>query len=195
MATQPPRTFPVLFNFDWSRSEGSARFDPETSELTMRVRHGGPVWGLLADTSEDTKLMSLGVQVRRQEILPDDPRVTFLLERIDEELEAVDAIPTGRVYGDSSGVVAQPEEQWADGSDRLPNRHTTWHLIYDPERRATELRSMRSTVEMFAGIASNPARLTDAHLHALHHTLMVTAIRPLLAIWSSDPDFRTEWLH
>jgi hypothetical protein len=193
---QPPRTFPVLFDFDWSRPDGSARFDPETGELTMRVRRGA-VWALLADASEDTRLMSLGFQRLQQELLPDDPRVTFLLERIDEEIAAVETIPTGRVYGDTDGWVEQPTEKWADGEDRLTNRHTNWHLIYDPERRATELQSMRAMVEMFGGLASNPARLHDAHLHSLYSTLRVTTIVPLLKIWADDedPDFRTEWLH
>lgn len=53
------------------------------------------------------------------------------------EAERMAALHTGRVYADDNGpdrmsCIAVADEQWADGSDRLPNHHNYWTLIHDP---------------------------------------------------------------
>lgn len=48
------------------------------------------------------------------------------------EREQLAALAEGglRIYVDDDGCVSKPIEQWADGSDRLPNHHNNWHQVF-----------------------------------------------------------------
>ena len=70
----------------------------------------------------------------------------FLLARIAER-EAVAKLATGRIYVCDDGHIEIPWEQWDDGSDRLPNHHTSWWSVYDPARVLAECAAQRAIIE------------------------------------------------
>jgi hypothetical protein len=71
--------------------------------------------------------------------------IEFLEARIAED-EEVTELSTTRVYVDDDGCVDTPTEEWADGTDRLPNHHNTWWLIYDPKRARAECAAKRRII-------------------------------------------------
>ena len=104
----------------------------------------------------------------------------FLLARIEDD-EKTARRPTGRVYADDDGCVATPEDEWADGSDRLPNHHNTWALIHDPARVLAECEAKRRIVEREVNAAN---RMTYRRLLTLVD---------LASVYADHPDYRDEW--
>lgn len=65
------RSIPVLFDFDYSNPQGLGQFDPESGELTLRVRKRSRVWDLLAGAGEDGVVVAFTVRPHDPEF---DPR-------------------------------------------------------------------------------------------------------------------------
>lgn len=70
----------------------------------------------------------------------------FLLARITEDEECARSAKE-RVYVCGGGCLSTPVDQWADGSDRLPNHHNVWWLVYDPARVLAECAAKRVIIE------------------------------------------------
>jgi len=52
-----------------------------------------------------------------------------ILSEEDEREIAVRLLGDRRIYIDDDGHLAEPIGVWADGTDRLPNHHNSWHLL------------------------------------------------------------------
>jgi Family of unknown function (DUF6221) len=79
-----------------------------------------------------------------------DGLAEFIRARLDEAEAAVRLVPegSGSVYVcDPDGCVEQAREQWADGSDRLPNHHGTWSLVFSRDRALAEVEAKREIVD------------------------------------------------
>lgn len=80
-----------------------------------------------------------------------DDLVTWLRAQLDEDEQAARRLPEGhRLYVDDDGCVEQPREQWSDGTDRLPNHHNTWLLMYDRAERLAEVEAKRHILDEYA---------------------------------------------
>lgn len=85
------------------------------------------------------------------------------LDTIREDVAARDTVPNYlRVYVDDDGCISEPIEQWADGSDRLPNHHNNWHRIWpnheaallaEVDRLRAENRELHTEREEWRGMA------------------------------------------
>lgn len=78
--------------------------------------------------------------------------LTFLRARLDED-EATAGLVSRTVYAcDGHGrrwdCLAQSDEKWADGTDRLPNHHATWTPLYDPARVLAEVAAKRAWITL-----------------------------------------------
>lgn len=62
-----PQSFPVLVNFDWERPESRATYDPDTGQLTMRIRPDSRLAQIMAMTDDEIELrtLSFGYTVKR----------------------------------------------------------------------------------------------------------------------------------
>lgn len=62
-----PKSFPVLVNFDWERPEARATYDPETGQLTMRIRPDSRIAQIMAGTDNDIEVrtLSFGYTLKR----------------------------------------------------------------------------------------------------------------------------------
>jgi hypothetical protein len=102
----------------------------------------------------------------------------FLTARIAED-EEVAGLATERIYVCDDGHVETLSEQWDDGSDRLPNHHNSWRLIYDPTRVLAECEAKRAILNACVGAGFRVQR--DDVLHALAHS------------YADHPDWRKDW--
>lgn len=75
-----------------------------------------------------------------------DGLIAFVRQQLDDEERAARRLP-GRLYVDDDGCVETPHSQWSDGSDRLPNHHNTWLLIYDQAERLAEVEAKRRILD------------------------------------------------
>lgn len=77
-----------------------------------------------------------------------------LEQAITSRQRALEAVQKGsRWYIDpDSGVVAQPEGTWADGSDRLPNRHGVWASLLDPQVELRRCATDRKLLELHQAV-------------------------------------------
>jgi hypothetical protein len=80
--------------------------------------------------------------------------ITDWLEAAMREREkALNSIRSGRRWyvDPSDGSVTEPQETWADGSDRLPNRHGVWVPVFDPEQALAAVARDRALMQLHAG--------------------------------------------
>lgn len=108
--------------------------------------------------------------------------IDFLKARIDED-EAAAGLVTTPIYACDGhdrrwDCIAQPEEKWADGTDRLPNHHATWTSIYDPARVLADVAAKRAIVDDYAEVPS---------------TARLRPLRWLAEVWRDHPDYDAEW--
>jgi hypothetical protein len=136
--------------------------------------------------------------------------VEFLNACLDEEEEAVKLVRQPyRLYIDGEGVIAEPliiespwddrqgeYEQWSDGEDRLPNRHTYWTLLYDPARVLREVAAKRALLSIHHARNSWGHCMgcgTDSSGSLFMAIDDCPVLRQLTAVYSDHPDYREEW--
>lgn len=82
-------------------------------------------------------------------------------------------------------------------SEEIDAIDTLNHPLAHQRLRRAEVAALRHMVEQYAGLTMDPARLHDAYLHSMRHSLLVAVILPLLKARrdAGDADVREEWLH
>lgn len=70
-----------------------------------------------------------------------------------EREKSLNGIGSGRRWyvDPSDGRVVEPEGTWEDGSDRLPNRHGTWTLAFDPQQALLAVARDRGLLQLHGG--------------------------------------------
>lgn len=77
-----------------------------------------------------------------------DDLLAFIRACLDTEEQAARRLPDDyRAYVCDDGCIEQSEEQWADGSDRLPNHHNSWLPMYDSRTRLADIEAKRLLID------------------------------------------------
>lgn len=94
----------IQYEFGWETVEGLAKYDPETHELTMRIRPGGPVDKLLsgADQKNQIRALSFAWTPIRRTTQIDEPT---LEEAVLDELERLSGSSSDDRLRDSIAMV------------------------------------------------------------------------------------------
>lgn len=143
----------------------------------------------------------------------------FIAARLAEAEETLKLVPRPyRLYISANGHVSEPEsyewpdnregeyKQWADGGNYMPNRHTTWYPLFDPDQALREIGAKRRVLERHSP-AEEPDRLSghymcegcgfepsfDGSEPRTEDINDCPELRDLAAIWSDHPDYRPEW--
>jgi len=131
--------------------------------------------------------------------------VEFLEARFNEDEEALKLVRQPyRLYIDSEGVISEPltiespwddrqgeYEQWSDGEDRLPNRHTYWTLLYDAARALREVAAKRRVLARHC--ADTPPYVEYCRECENTRLDQCPELWDLAAPYSDHPDYREEW--
>ena len=118
----------------------------------------------------------------------------FLLARIAEDEAVAKEHPDLRLYVDDDGRVEPPIDTWDDGTDRLPNRHTAWVLLYDSARVLAECEAKRRIVGLYSYVRmSDPDYPPVVPLGGDGPETYYEAIQLLAAVYVDHPDYRQEW--
>lgn len=122
--------------------------------------------------------------------------VEFLRARLDQDEKAAGLV-TEPIYACDGhdrrwDCIAQPEEKWADGSDRLPNHHATWEVIYDPARVLAEVAAKRARLDALVN-ARESHKASPSQSRTLVLSLHDWHARLDAAVYALHPDYREEW--
>ncbi|MFG2970827.1 hypothetical protein ACGFZS_46920 [Streptomyces sp. NPDC048288] len=79
--------------------------------------------------------------------------VAWTDQAIERRELALNKVPSGRRWyvDPADGRVAEPDGTWADGSDRLPNRHGIWTLLLDPAEMLRQCARDRGLLALHGG--------------------------------------------
>lgn len=100
-----------------------------------------------------------------------DDLITWLRAQLDEDEQAALRLADGyRLYACDDGHVERPTEMWADGTDRLPNHHNTWLIVYDRAERLAEVEAKRKLLDLHAPFTDHAGRVRCDHCSELCHS-------------------------
>jgi hypothetical protein len=120
-----------------------------------------------------------------------EPAFATWLAEIWAEAEDAAKRQDARWYVCDDGHVEQAQEQWADGTDRLPNHHNTWLPIYDPAEALARVVAEREILATHypesgaCGECGDPLEYTVAW--------PCPTVRLIATSYANRPDFLEEW--